>query len=487
MKVLFATSEAVPLAKTGGLADVAGALPKALLNKGIDARVILPNYETIPWEHLKHFKTVDVFSVNLGWRSQYCGLLKGEIDGVTYYLIDNEHYFRRGGLYGYDDDPERFVFFSIAVLEAARRMEEQWDILHCHDWQTGLIPFLLKRRYWNDDRLSGIRTVFTIHNLRYQGVFGKQEMMDLIGMGPEIFGWDGLEHNDAANCMKGGLLYADKLTTVSPTYAEEIKTSFYGEGLDGILRVRSGDLSGIVNGIDTELFDPMNDAAISAPYLDSLDKKRLNKLALQKEMGLPQNPDVPVIGIVSRLVEQKGFDLIDGVFGELLEEEVQFAVLGSGDWKYEEMFRSASHSRYDKVSIRTGFNDALARRIYAGSDMYLMPSQFEPCGLSQLLALRYRTVPIVRETGGLKDTVQPYNEYTGEGNGFSFTNYNAHDMLYTIREAIGFYNKEDVWKGIVLNGTRDDYSWSRSASSYIGLYEQLAPERKEKETWPVIS
>ncbi|MCM3747262.1 glycogen synthase GlgA [Paenibacillus pasadenensis] len=487
MKVLFATSEAVPLAKTGGLADVAGALPKALLAEGVDARVILPKYETIPAEHLQHFETVDVFSVQLGWRMQYCGLLKGKVDGVIYYLIDNEYYFRRGGLYGYDDDPERFVFFSIAVLEAARRMEDIWDVIHCHDWQTGLIPFLLKRRYWSDDRLSGVRTVFTIHNLKYQGVFGKQQMMDLVGMGPDIFGWDGLEHNDAANCMKGGLLYADKLTTVSPSYADEIKTAFYGEGMDGILRLRSGDLSGIVNGIDTELFDPMNDAAIDTPYLDSLPRKRRNKLALQKEMGLPQNPNVPVIGIVSRLVEQKGFDLIDGVLGELLEEDVQFAVLGSGDYKYEEMFRSAAYTRFDKVSIRTGFNDGLARRIYAGSDMYLMPSQFEPCGLSQLLALRYRTVPIVRETGGLRDTVRPFNEYTGEGNGFSFANYNAHDLLHTIRRAIGFYRKEKVWKEIVHNGTLDDYSWSRSAGAYIGLYEQLAPERKEKETWPVTS
>lgn len=487
MNVLFATSEAVPLAKTGGLADVAGALPKALRQAGTEARVILPKYDTIPWTLAQRFRKIDEFMVQLGWRTQYCGLLEGEVDGVVYYLIDNEFYFHRGGLYGYGDDPERFVFFSIAVLEAARRMDIRWDVLHCHDWQTGLIPFLLKRRYFADERLSSVRTVFTIHNLRYQGVFGKQEMMDLIGMGPEIFAWDGLEHDGAANCMKGGLLYADKLTTVSPTYAEEIKTEYYGEGLDGILRMRAGDLAGIVNGIDTELFDPMNDEAISVPYLDSLERKRQNKLALQKELGLPQREDVPVIGIVSRLVEQKGFDLIDGVFGELLEEDMQLAVLGSGEWKYEEMFRSASHTRYDKVSIATGFNDGLARRIYAGSDLYLMPSQFEPCGLSQLLALRYRSVPIVRETGGLKDTVQPYDEYTGRGNGFSFASYNAHDMLFTIRRALHFYREPAAWEAIVRNGAGDDYSWNRSARSYIDLYEQLAPERKEKDSWPVTS
>ncbi|WP_048748449.1 glycogen synthase GlgA [Paenibacillus sp. P22] len=485
MNVLFVTSEAVPLAKTGGLADVVGALPKALLENGVGASVILPKYESIPWKHLQHFETIDTFSVQMGWRMQYCGLLRGEVGGVVYYLIDNEHYFRRGGLYGYGDDPERFVFFSIAVLEAVRRMDTRFDVLHCHDWQAGLVPFLLKRRYFQDEVLGGIRTVFTIHNLRYQGIFGQQEMMDMIGMGPEIFSEGGLEFHGAASCMKGGLLYADKLTTVSPSYAEEIKTAYYGEGLDGLLRWRAADLAGIVNGIDTADFDPAADEALHAKLGGSAPYKLANKLALQREMGLPERADVPVIGIVSRLVEQKGFDLIDAVFGELLEEDVQFAILGSGEWKYEEMFRQASHSRYDKCSIRTGFDDGLARRIYAGSDLYLMPSQFEPCGLSQLLALRYGTVPIVRETGGLKDTVQPFNEYTGEGNGFSFAHYNAHDMLYTIRRALHYYRNEQAWKVIVSNGEKDDYSWSRSAKSYIGLYEQLAPERKEKESWPV--
>ena len=487
MNVLFVTSEAVPLAKTGGLADVAGALPKALLENGVDARVILPKYESIPWAYLQLFETIDTFTVQMGWRSQYCGLLRGEVDGVVYYLIDNESYFRRGGLYGYDDDPERFVFFSIAVLEAVRRLDIRFDVLHCHDWQAGLVPFLLKRRYYQDEILGGVRTVFTIHNLRYQGVFGQQEMMDMIGMGPEIFDVGGLEFHGAANCMKGGLLYADKLTTVSPSYAEEVKTSYYGEGLDGILRWREADLAGIVNGIDTVDFDPATDAAIHTQLHGSAPYKQANKLALQREMGLPERADVPVIGIVSRLVEQKGFDLIAAVFGELMEEDVQFAVLGSGEWRYEEMFRQASHTRYDKCSIRIGFNDGLARRIYAGADLYLMPSQFEPCGLSQLLALRYRTVPAVRETGGLKDTVKPFNEYTGEGNGFSFSHYNAHDMLYTIRRALHFYRNEEIWKRIVLNGAKEDYSWSRSAKSYIGLYEELAPERKEKDSWPVIS
>lgn len=487
MNILFATSEAVPLAKTGGLADVAGALPKALCGRGADTRIIMPKYEDIPWHYLEHFETVDVFSVQLGWRMQYCGILKGVVDGIVFYLIDNEYYFRRRGLYGYEDDPERFVFFCSAVMEAVRRLDFRPDIIHCHDWQTGLIPFLKRTRYAFDPAFAGTRTVFTIHNLKYQGVTGKEQMMDLIGMGPEIFDDYGIGHNDAANCMKGGLQFADKLTTVSETYAHEIQNPFYGEGFDGLLRWRAGDLSGIVNGIDTELFDPMNDPAIDTPYRNSLSRKRRNKLALQRELGLPESEEIPVIGIVSRLVEQKGFDLIERVFGELLDEPVQFAVLGSGDWRYEEMFRYAATHRRDKIAAWLGYDDGLARRIYAGSDMYLMPSLFEPCGLSQLLALRYRTVPIVRETGGLVDTVRPYNEYTGEGNGFSFSSYNAHDMLYTIRRALALYRDEQTWKSIVLNGTRDDYSWSRSAKAYLAIYEQLAPKRKEQESWPVTS
>lgn len=487
MNILFATSEAVPLAKTGGLADVAGALPKALNERGADTRVIMPLYEDIPQTYINQFQLVSVFSVQMGWRMQYVGLLQAEIDGVIYYLIDNEFYFRRRGLYGYGDDPERFVFFCSAVMEAVKRMNFHPDIIHCHDWQTGLIPFLLKKRYAFDPDFAYTKSVFTIHNLKYQGIFGKQQLMDMIGMGAEIFDDYGIGHNDVANCMKGGLHFADKLTTVSKTYAHEIQYPFYGEGLDGLLRWRAGDLTGIVNGIDTELFDPMNDPALISPYRNSLSRKKPNKTALQEEMGLPISEDIPVIGIVSRMVEQKGFDLIERVFGELLDEPVQFVVLGSGDWRYEEMFRNAARLRPDKIGVRLGYDDVLARRIYAGSDMYLMPSLFEPCGLSQLFALRYRTVPIVRETGGLVDTVKPYNEFTGEGNGFSFTNYNAHEMLYTIRQALGFYQDEQVWKQIVQNGTKEDYSWSKSAKSYMSIYEQLVSVRKEQESWLVTS
>ncbi|OMF34218.1 starch synthase [Paenibacillus sp. FSL H8-0548] len=486
MNILFATSEAVPLAKTGGLADVAGALPKALNKRGVDTRVVMPKYAQIPPALLGQFEQVAVFNVAFGWRNQYCGLLRAEFEGVTYYLIDNERYFKRDGLYGYDDDSERFVFFCFAVMEAVRYMDFHPDIVHCHDWQTGLIPFLLKTRYFYDPAWAYTKSVFTIHNLKYQGLFGVEHLQDLLGVGYDMFYADSLEFYGAGSCMKGGLVYADKLTTVSGTYAEEIQTEYFGERLDSLLRYRSGDLIGIVNGIDDELFDPMNDIAIDVPYRNSLSRKRKNKVELQRELGLPQSENIPLVGIVSRLVEQKGFDLIMATFEELLQEDVQFVILGAGDERYEHFFNDAAFRYPDKVKVWIGYDDRLARRIYAGSDMFAMPSQFEPCGLSQLLALRYRSVPIVRETGGLKDTVRAYDEYNGEGNGFSFTNYNAHDYMFTVRRALALYRNEEVWKQIVNNGNKEDYSWNRSAKAYISVYSQLLAHREEKESWPVI-
>ncbi|MFC5652177.1 glycogen synthase GlgA [Paenibacillus solisilvae] len=487
MKLLFAASEAVPLVKTGGLADVVGSLPKALQGRGADVRVILPKYGAIPEEMTSQFETIATFNVRLGWREQYCGLLKAEIEGVVYYLIDNEFYFKRGGLYGYGDDAERFVFFCIAVTEALFHMDFRPDIIHCHDWQTGLIPFLLKTRYLHEPATRDIATVYTIHNLRYQGVFGKELLKDLLNSGDELFGSEGIEFYGAGSCMKGGLLYADKLTTVSPTYAEEIQTETYGEKLEGLLRYRSNDLVGIVNGIDTSSFDPMNDPSLEVPYRGSIPRKRKNKLALQRELGLEQSEQVPLIGVVSRLVDQKGFDLVEAVLEQILQEEVQLVVLGSGDWHYEQLFRRAAAKQPTKVAAWFGFNDGLARRIYAGSDMYLMPSQFEPCGLSQLIALRYRSVPIVRETGGLRDTVTSYNEFSGEGNGFSFTNYNAHDLLYTVQRAVSMYRDETTWQKILVNGAKDDVSWIKSAKSYQALYSDILSKRKETKPWPVIS
>ncbi|GKU79686.1 glycogen synthase GlgA [Paenibacillus sp. L3-i20] len=486
MKILFATSEAVPLAKTGGLADVAGALPKALNKRGADVRVVLPKYEEIADEYINQFERIAEFQVSFGWRNQYCGLLRATIADVTYYLIDNELYFKRRGLYGYGDDAERFVFFSFAVMEAVRYMDFHPDIVHCHDWQTGLIPFLLRTRYAYDPAWAYTKSVFTIHNLKYQGIFGIDLLKELTGAGDELFVAEKLEFYGAASCMKGGIVYGDKLTTVSESYAQEIQTPYYGENLDSLLRYRAGDLVGIVNGIDEDLYDPMNDLSLHTPYRNSLSRKRKNKIDLQTELGLPQSTTIPLIGIVSRLVEQKGIDLIAATLDDLLHEEVQLVVLGAGEWRYEELFADAARRYPDKVVVWWGYSDRMARRIYAGSDMFVMPSKFEPCGLSQLIALRYRSVPIVRETGGLKDTVQAYNEYTGEGNGFSFSNYNAHDYLDTVKRAITSYHDEETWKQIVDNVSRGDYSWDVSAKAYLNVYSQLLPHRKENERWPVI-
>ncbi|GLX69133.1 glycogen synthase GlgA [Paenibacillus glycanilyticus] len=485
MNLLMATSEANPLAKTGGLADVAGALPKALKQRGADVRLVMPKYEEIPDHYIQQFERIAEFQVSFGWRNQYCGLFKAEINGVIYYLIDNEFYFRRKGLYGYGDDAERFVFYCVAVMEAVRYMDFQPDVVHCHDWQTGLIPFLLRTRYANDPAWDGVKSVFTIHNLMYQGVFGMEQIKDLLGAGDELFTDDKLEFHGAANCLKAGLVYADKLTTVSETYAREIQSWEYGEQLDGLLRARSADLTGIVNGIDTELFDPMNDDALHTPYRSSIGRKRKNKLSLQAELGLPESEDIPLLGIVSRLVESKGLDLITWKLEQLMQEDVQLVVLGAGDWHFENAMNQLVARYPKKAAVWLGYNDRLARRIYAGSDIFLMPSRFEPCGLSQLLALRYRSIPVVRETGGLKDTVQSYNEETGEGNGFSFTHYNADDYWYTLNRALSFYRDETAWRRIVDNAGKEDYSWSRSAKAYMALYDQLLASRKGTERWPV--
>ncbi|WP_201003694.1 glycogen synthase GlgA [Paenibacillus glycanilyticus] len=485
MNILMAASEATPLAKSGGLADVAGALPKALKQRGADVRIIMPKYEQIPDYYIQNFERIAEFYVNFGWRSQYCGLFRAEIDGVVFYLIDNEFYFGRRGLYGYNDDAERFVFYSVAVMEAVRYLDYKPDIVHCHDWQAGLIPVLLRTRYSNDPAWDGVKSVFTIHNLMYQGLFGIDLLKELLGAGDEMFTADKLEFHGAASCLKGGLVYADKLTTVSESYAREIQSWEHGEKLDGLLSSRSGDLTGIINGIDTELYDPMNDDALHTPYRSSISRKRKNKLSLQAELGLPESEETPLIGIISRLVESKGMDLITWKLDELMQEDVQLVVLGAGDWHYE---NSMNHlvARYpNKAAVWLGYNDRLARRIYAGSDIFLMPSRFEPCGLSQLLALRYRSIPVVRETGGLKDTVFSYNEETGEGNGFSFTHYNADDFMYTVRRALHFYRDDAVWRRIVDNAGKEDYSWSRSAKAYIALYDQLLASRKGTERWPV--
>ncbi|RXZ78793.1 glycogen synthase GlgA [Paenibacillaceae bacterium] len=481
MNILFAASEAMPLAKTGGLGDVAGALPKAIRDKGADIRVILPKYSSVPALYADRFRRKAVYTVRMGWREQACGLLEAEIDGLRFYLIENDDYFKREGLYGYEDEAERFVFFCLAVIGALPHLAFHPDIIHCNDWQTGLIPLLLKHQAAENTQLRNIRTVFTIHNLQYQGIFPQEVLSDLLTALPELFTVDGFEFYGEGNCMKAGITYADKLTTVSHTYAEEIVTDEGGALLGALLRHRANDLVGIVNGIDTVSFDPMNDPAISSPYRNSLARKLPNKQALQEELGLVQSEDTAVIGIVSRLTEQKGLDLLEAVLKELLAEQLQLVVLGVGDARYERLFANAQNDYPGKVAVRFVHDEELARRIYAGADMFLMPSRFEPCGLSQLIALHYRTIPIVRSTGGLKDTVFPFNHSTGSGNGLSFAAYDPEELLIAVRDALALYENKLLWKKIVENCTRGDYSWNRSAARYMELYRQLLLQRKGNE------
>lgn len=474
MKVIFAAAESTPFIKTGGLADVIGALPKALKRSGADVQVILPKHKGIPQQFKDEMQHLTEIKVPVGWRNQYCGIEKLVYDGIPVYFLDNEYYFGRDGVYGYMDDGERFAFFNRAVLEVLPLIGSEPDVLHCHDWHTALIPVLLQAHYRHNEYYQHIRTVFTIHNLLYQGIYPYEVLGELLELGHQYFTPEGLEFYGNVNFMKGGIVYADHVTTVSPTYAREIQTAHYGYGLEGLLYSLGDRLSGIVNGVDTKSYNPANDASLYVKYRSNLAKKRENKAGLQQELGLPVKPDVPLIAMVTRLVESKGLDLVTRVLDEMLDhDDFQFVLLGTGDSAYEHWFREATGRHPENMSAQITFSDALSRKIYAGSDMFLMPSKFEPCGISQLLALRYGSIPIVRETGGLNDTVQSYNEFTGEGNGFSFTAFNAHDMMHTIRRAASFYQQPEHWSKIVKNAFAGDYSWNMSAKEYMDIYERV--------------
>ena len=480
MKILFAASECVPFIKTGGLADVVGALSPVLKAQGADVRVILPLYAAIPEQYVSQMKLECEFEVELCWRRQYCGIKSLEYQGVTFYFVDNQYYFGRSYIYGLGgDEYERFGFFDRAVIDALVHLDFKPDVIHCHDWQTGMIPALLKIQYAQFPFYQDMKTVYTIHNLQYQGVFPIKAVQDTLGLGDDLFTSDKLECYGCANYMKAGLVYADELTTVSPSYADEIQTAFYGERLDGLLRARKDQLMGILNGIDVNDYDPAKDPQIYANYDPyHLGGKETCKAELQKELGLTVDPTVPLVGIISRLSNQKGFDLIECVIRELMATGIQLVVLGMGEAKYTNLFSWAESEYPGRLAARFAMNHQRAHRIYAGSDMFLMPSQFEPCGLSQLIALRYGTVPIVRETGGLRDTVLSYNEYTGDGNGFTFFNYNANDMLNVINRAIDYYeNHKDVWHTLQQRGMTGDYSWTNSSKKYMELYEGLVSGR----------
>lgn len=481
MNILIVASEAHPFIKTGGLGDVIGALPVALNDLGADVRVVIPNYRDIKKEIKENLKYIDNFTVNVGWRNQYCGILEYEHEGVKFYLLDNEYYFNRDGLYGYYDDGEKFAFFDRAVLEFVKHIDWVPDILHCNDWQTGMVPVLLKLEYSKEEKFKNMKTMFSIHNLFFKGMFDPKVLPELFGYDYESFNNGSLEHYGAVSFLKGGINYADKVTTVSKSYAEEIKTPEYGERLEGLLRYRSSALEGIVNGIDYKEYNPEEDKYIYSTYsINDLENKKINKEELQKELGLTVNKDVPMIGLVSRLTHQKGCDLIINILEELLKEDIQVVVLGTGDYMYEESFKSFQGRHPNKISANIKFSNELAHKIYAASDMFLMPSLFEPCGLGQLIALRYGSIPIVRETGGLKDTVTPYNEYDETGNGFGFKNYRFEELLNIIKYAIRIYGNKDKWNNIVRQAMSADNSWEKSAKEYIEIYNQLITNNDNK-------
>lgn len=479
MKILFVVSECVPFIKTGGLADVAGALPAVLKRNGADIRVILPKYSAISDEYINNMEHIVDFEIELGWRKQYCGIDLYEIDGVKYYFVDNRYYFGRNYIYGCGgDEYERFSFFNRAVLNALPLIDFFPDVIHCNDWQTGMIPALLNIQYSYLSNYSKIKTVFTIHNLQYQGIFPIKEIQDVLGLSDSVFTEDKLEYYGSSNFLKAGIVYADEVSTVSPSYSDEIQTSYFGERLDGLLRAKRNHLHGIINGLDIESYNPETDEFIAQKYSHKdLSGKAACKRALQEELGLEVRPDVPIICMIGRLSSQKGLDLVDYVIADIMRNDVQLVCLGMGDSKYTNLFSWAEQNYQGRVAARFVMDSGIAHRIYSGGDIFLMPSQFEPCGLSQMIAMRYGTIPIVRETGGLRDTVFPYNEFTNEGNGFSFFNYNAHDMLHVIELAIEYYkNKPDVWNTLVQRGMTGDYSWDKSAKEYIKLYSLLTGE-----------
>ncbi len=470
MKILYAASEAYPFAMSGGLADVAGALPKALRRRLVGCRVVMPLYECVSEELRANMNFITSITVPVAWRRQYCGIFEARVDGVIYYLLDNQYYFKRNSLYGFYDDAERFAFFSRAVLEMLQYIDYKPDIIHCNDWQTALIPVFLNTLYRENELHRNIRTVLTIHNIQYQGKYGYELIDDVLGLpggSSQV-----IDYDNCVNFMKGGIQEADKITTVSPTYSREILDPYYSHGLDGILRDLQDKLSGIVNGIDTEVYNPATDPNIFENFdSESIDKKVINKVGLQKEMGLPEREDVAVIGIVTRLVKHKGIDLVRRVFEDMLAADVQFAILGSGDWEFETFFHEMSQKYPNKVAFKMGFIPALARKIYAGADIFLMPSQSEPCGLAQMVALRYGTIPIVRETGGLADTIKDSGD--NEGNGFTFQSYNAHDMLEAVWRALKGYSDKQGWETLKKRAMECNNSWAKSAGEYIKLYKQI--------------
>jgi len=475
VNILYVTSEAVPFCKTGGLADVAGSLPPSLAANGDRVSVILPLYETVKdkWGEKLHFERWT--NVRLAWREVYCGLFSFEYEGVTWYFIDNESYFRRSDLYGYYDDGERFAFFSRAVTELLRSLPEKPDVVHCNDWQSALVPVYIRDEAVRNDFYKSIRTVITVHNIEYQGRFGRETVEDLFGLDRGWFDGGTIEFDGDVNLLKGGIVTADAVTAVSPTYAQELKCAYFAHGLENVMRMSEGKLHGVLNGIDMKRYDPAHDESLAAPYsADDLAGKRRDKAALQKLLGLKEAPGTPILAMVTRLVSHKGLDLVCETLDAIMEKDVQFVVLGKGDAKYETFFEYARARYGGRMAVHLGYSEELAMQIYAGADLFLMPSKSEPCGLSQMIAMRYGTLPIVRETGGLKDTVRAYEAWNSAGNGFTFANYNAGDMCHVVCQAIDLYhNNRDVYALLQKRGMTADFSWKRSAQAYRDIYSSI--------------
>ncbi len=473
MKCLFVTSEAYPFAVSGGLGDVAGALPAALRHRFVGCRVVMPLYEDVPQRFRQEMRFIGSLSVPVSWRRQYCGVFEAKYNGVTYYLLDNQYYFKRKGLYGYYDDAERFAFLSRAALEIIPLIDYYPDIIHCNDWQTALLPVYYSIFYAGKAGYENIKTVFTIHNIQYQGQYSSEILQDVFGIPGEQRAL--VEYGDCINLLKGGIETAHAVTTVSPTYAKEIMDPWYSYGLDSILKERSWKLQGIINGIDVEVYNPQTDPMIPATYSpEDMQGKAVCKAALQEQMGLPVRPDVPLIGLVSRLVSQKGLDLVQYALEELLQKDIQLVILGSGDWGYESYFDEMAAKYPEKMGLKVGFIPALAHQIYAGADLFLMPSKFEPCGLAQLVSLRYGTLPIVRETGGLKDTITDCGE--PDGNGFTFQTYNGDDMSNAVYRALSLYEDQPAFQAARARAMACDHSWNASAGEYVKLYKDLLGE-----------
>ena len=486
MKVLYVISEAGPFLTTGGLGEAGGSLPAALASQGAEICVMMPMYSAIDPALLEERTRMFDMSVNLAWRQSECSIEELEYNGIQYYFVNSDYYFNRDGVYGHYDEAERYAFFCRAVLDSLPHLGFKPDVIHCHDWQTALIPILLKNGYQHDPFYYDVKTVFTLHNVKYQGVFPSMIVEEVVGLESTPDLWEKIEFFGAVNLVKGAIYYADKVTTVSPSYVLEIQDPYFGENLDGVLRDNSFKLCGILNGIDTQKYDPQRDPLIFTQYRSSLLKKAENKAKLQELMGLPTvgsgaspgqgffQERVPLLAIIGRFVDQKGLDLLRAVFDEIMAMDLQLVVLGSGEPIYEDFLREMAQRYPLKLAIYLGYDVQLAHRIYAAADLLLMPSRFEPCGVSQMIAMRYGTIPIVRETGGLKDTVKPYNEVTSEGNGFSFANYNAHEFLETIQRAINVYRYDEVaWKGLFENARKSKFDWKDSAAKYMDLFKEL--------------